>query len=220
MNILVIADVESKFLWDYYKPEKLADVDLIISCGDLEAAYLEFLVTMGKAPVYYIPGNHDTRYQVKPPEGCENLDGRLLVYKGVRILGAGGSMRYKDGNYMYTEQEMRSRLRRLKEDIFRFGGVDIFVTHAPARGYGDMEDLPHRGFECFNEMMEVFHPRYMLHGHVHANYTSHFKREQEHPSGTRIINAYERYMLHYDETQLAEPANKGELFKRVWKAFR
>ena len=40
MNILVLADHESKYLYDYYEPEKLKDVDLIISCGDLEANYL------------------------------------------------------------------------------------------------------------------------------------------------------------------------------------
>ena len=47
MKILVIADIESKALWDYYKPEKVRGVDLIISCGDLRPAYLEFLVTLG-----------------------------------------------------------------------------------------------------------------------------------------------------------------------------
>ena len=31
---------------------------------------------------------------------------------------------------------------------------DILLTHAPCRGYGDMEDLPHRGFECFNDLLK------------------------------------------------------------------
>ena len=35
MNILVIADEETPSLWDYFRPEKLKDVDLILSCGDL-----------------------------------------------------------------------------------------------------------------------------------------------------------------------------------------
>ena len=30
MNILVIADEEAPSLWDYFRPEKLKDVDLII----------------------------------------------------------------------------------------------------------------------------------------------------------------------------------------------
>ena len=49
MKILVIADIESKALWDYYTPEKLDGVELILSCGDLDPAYLEFLVTMTNA---------------------------------------------------------------------------------------------------------------------------------------------------------------------------
>ena len=36
MRILVIGDHESKSLWDFYEPSKLEDIDLIISCGDLE----------------------------------------------------------------------------------------------------------------------------------------------------------------------------------------
>ncbi len=35
MNILVVADEESKSLWDYYEKSKLEDIDLILSCGDL-----------------------------------------------------------------------------------------------------------------------------------------------------------------------------------------
>ena len=35
MKILAISDVESKYLWDYFQPEKLEGVDLILSCGDL-----------------------------------------------------------------------------------------------------------------------------------------------------------------------------------------
>lgn len=43
MKILVLADRKSKYLYDFYEPDKLKDVDLIISCGDLPASYLSFL---------------------------------------------------------------------------------------------------------------------------------------------------------------------------------
>ena len=94
MRILVIADEESKYLWDYFTPDKLDGIDLIISCGDLRAEYLEFLVTMGRVPVLYVPGNHDSRYEKRPPEGCELLDGKVYKFKDLRILGFGGSMRF------------------------------------------------------------------------------------------------------------------------------
>ncbi len=43
--------------------------------------------------------------------------------------------------------------------------------------------------------MNRWHPKYMLHGHVHKCYGSEFRREREHPSGTKIINSYGSYML-------------------------
>ncbi len=74
MRILIIADEESKSLWDHYSPEKLDGIDLIVSCGDLKAEYLEFLVTMCHAPLLYVPGNHDSRY-AKHPSGARIING-------------------------------------------------------------------------------------------------------------------------------------------------
>ena len=45
MKILVLADAESKYLWDYFDKKKLEEIDLIISCGDLAPQYLSFLAT-------------------------------------------------------------------------------------------------------------------------------------------------------------------------------
>ena len=50
MKILVLADRKSKYLYDFYEPDKLKDVDLIISCGDLPASYLSFFVTLCNVP--------------------------------------------------------------------------------------------------------------------------------------------------------------------------
>ena len=218
MKILAIADVESKALWDYYRRGKLDGIDLILSCGDLDAKYLEFLVTMGNIPVCYVPGNHDDKHGIYAPEGCDPLDGAVCTVNGLRIMGLGGSMRYRDGKYMYTESEMRRRLRRIKRQIAAAGGVDILVTHAPPKGYGDLEDLPHQGFDCFNELLEKVQPRYLLHGHIHAEYGS-FQRERTHPSGTQIINCYDRYILDYDEQQPV-CTSRHEMRKRLWGAFR
>ena len=57
MNILVLADHESKYLYDYYEPQKLEGVDLIISCGDLDANYLTFFATLCHVPVLYVMGS-------------------------------------------------------------------------------------------------------------------------------------------------------------------
>ena len=36
MKILVIADVEAKYYYDYYIPGKLDEFELILACGDLK----------------------------------------------------------------------------------------------------------------------------------------------------------------------------------------
>ena len=87
MKILAISDVESKYLWDYFQPEKLEGVDLILSCGDLKASYLTLLATFTHAPLLYVHGNHDTDYQRRPPEGCTCIEDTVYEVNGVRIAG-------------------------------------------------------------------------------------------------------------------------------------
>ena len=194
MKLLLISDKESEYLWDYYQPGRLDGVDLILSCGDLHAQYLSFLVTMGGMPLLYVHGNHDKTYDRRPPEGCECIEDKLVVRKGLRILGLGGSIQYSGGPHQYTEQQMAWRIRRLWFQLRRAGRVDIVLTHSPAQDYGDGEDYAHRGFACLLNLIDRYRPKYLIHGHVHAN--SGFRTPRLLKRGeTTIINAYERYML-------------------------
>ena len=93
MKILVIADSESKYYYDYFTPEKMDQFDMILACGDLSRSYLEFLVTMANKPLIYVRGNHDDSFNENPPEGCVCADGRLIVQNGIRILGLGGTLK-------------------------------------------------------------------------------------------------------------------------------
>ena len=194
MKILAVSDQECPALWDYYVPGRLNDCDLIISCGDLKASYLSFLVTFARAPVLYVPGNHDTRYPQDPPEGCDCIDDHFVVYNGVRILGLGGCRRYHPGRYQYTEWQMFRRIAKLAFHIWWNKGVDIVVTHAAPEGLGDDEDIAHWGFKALRKLIEKYHPAYLIHGHVHMNYSNTVPRVIEY-QGTQIINAYERYVL-------------------------
>ena len=218
MKILAISDREEGALWDYYDPQRLADVELIISCGDLDPDYLEFLVTMQSCPLLYVRGNHDSRYDTKPPCGCIPIDDRIYDHQGIRILGLGGCMRYRpQASGMYTEREMAARIRRMQPVIGISGGIDILVTHAPAKGYGDQGDLPHRGFSCLNKLLEKEKPTLMLHGHVHQEY-GNFVRERKHPCGTRIINTCGWTVIDWD--QESAPARTGSFlfdFYLNWK---
>ena len=212
MRILTISDEECAALWDYYVPGRLKEYDLIIACGDLKPEYLSFLVTMARCPVLYVHGNLDTAYEQHPPEGCDCIDGRLVVYNGLRILGLGGCRRYHPGPHQYSEQEMERRIRKLRYSLWRAGGVDIVVTHAPPRGFGDGEDLPHWGFESLVSLMDKYHPRYLLHGHVHLCYGFGTERIREY-NGTKIINTCERFVLDVPDTPVPEELKN----KLIWK---
>ena len=153
MKILTLSDQECPALYDHYIPGRLKDYDLIISCGDLKANYLSFIVTMARVPVLYVHGNHDTGYERNPPEGCDCIDDQLIVYNGLRILGLGGCRMYRPGQHQYTEKDMRKRIRKLKFKLWWHKGVDIVVTHAPPKGVGDDDDPAHRGFEAFLQLI-------------------------------------------------------------------
>ena len=264
MKILLVADYEMRELWDYWEAagkRRTEGVELILSAGDIKPQYLEFLVTMLNVPCLYVRGNHDGYYDVQPPRGCIDINGKICELRipwaaseasegdaaglpgaadtGVRILrvaGLGGSMRYHDGLDMYTEREMARRVRSLKRNM-RLGKViladgslsisrdlireyrstrrnnkvsesdtapaamnsrkpvDILLTHAPSLGHGDMDDLPHRSFACFNNLIEKIRPVYHCYGHVHPQYDPLKKRKSVHPAGTQLINAGGMYIL-------------------------
>ncbi|MBQ4187368.1 MAG: metallophosphoesterase family protein, partial [Firmicutes bacterium] len=170
MKILILADVESIYIWDFFNPDYFKDIDLILSCGDLQANYLSFLATLTHPPIVYVPGNHDKKYLTEPPEGCICADDRLVVVNGLRIVGLGGSMMYNKGPYQYTQAQMKQRAAMLRLPIAMHKGFDILLTHAPAYGIGDADDLPHVGFKAFNNLIHRYHPKLMAHGHVHLNY--------------------------------------------------
>ena len=211
MKLLLLSDEEDKFLWDYYRPGRLAGYDMILSAGDLKPDYLSFLVTMANRPLLYVHGNHDARYEKHPPEGCECVDDRIVKVRGLRILGLGGCPMYNKGPYQYTERQMRKRIRKLNWKIRWAGGVDIVLTHAPMSGYGDLDDVTHRGFEAFQPLLDKWKPKYLVYGHVHLNYGSRQPRVLQYGE-TTIINACGKYVLELDAPPVEE--KKRGLFSR------
>lgn len=195
MRILIVADVESRYIWDFFQKEAFENIDLIISCGDLKNEYLSFLVTMVKAPLLYVPGNHNTKYLRETPEGCTPIDDIIYKYKGIRIMGLGGSMMYNGRPYQYTEKQMQKRINKLRFKLFWNKGIDILVTHAPAQGINDGEDICHNGFNSFNKIIDKYSPKYFFHGHQHLSYGNVDRIAVR--GNTKIINAYDYYIVEY-----------------------
>jgi len=203
MRIMIVGDEESKSLWDYFEPSKLEGIDLIISCGDLSPHYLSFLATFTKAPVIYVHGNHDGCYERTPPDGCICIDETLYKYRGLRILGLGGAMKYRPGPHMYSQKEMKKRVKKLRWKLLFNRGFDILVTHAPAYRFNDGDDMPHTGFEVFIKLLDKYKPKYFFHGHVHATYGGRYKRTSSYKD-TQVVNAYEKYIVDIDDSLIGQ----------------
>lgn len=187
MRILAVSDKEDPVLASRLSSGGIDHPNVVISCGDLRPSYLDYVATVSNAPLLFVRGNHDTDERGYADMGGTALDRRVVTVGGVRIAGLDGSLDYREGIVGYSEAEMRRHMLRLLLAARLAGGVDVLVTHAPARGHGDLDDLPHRGFECLNWLLGRLRPRLMLHGHVHLDY-GRIARERTHPCGTRIVN--------------------------------
>ncbi len=146
VRALVVADVEDRALYEHFNAERWAKagIELILSCGDLKPAYLDFLVSSFNVPCFYVRGNHDTTYATAPLGGCTNLDERLVRYRGQRFLGLEGSRWYNGGPAQYKESQMRWRAFWAGWTIRQGGGVDVIVAHCPPR----MCPLPEQRCPC------------------------------------------------------------------------
>ena len=89
---------------------------------------------------------------------------------------------------------LRSRARKLWLQAHKVGGIDILLTHAPASGLNDGTDRAHKGFVCFNELLDEYQPAWFVHGHVHLNYDAKLPRVCTR-GNTTVINATERYVF-------------------------
>ncbi|HEX9013060.1 MAG TPA: hypothetical protein VF813_06070, partial [Anaerolineaceae bacterium] len=58
VKILTVSDVQVNLLYSPRVQDRFADVDLIVSCGDLPYYYLEYIISMLDVPLVYVFGNH------------------------------------------------------------------------------------------------------------------------------------------------------------------
>jgi len=181
MNLLTVSDKESLLIYSPQIKQRFSDVDLVIGCGDLSYFYLEFIISSLDVPLYFVRGNHAREVEYSPvgerkaPWGAIDLHKNVVhdPESGLIMAGIEGSLRYKPGDYQYSQFEMWLMVLQLVPALLwnkiRYGRfLDIFVSHAPPWGIHDDEDRAHQGIKAFKWLIKTFQPAYHLHGHVHV----------------------------------------------------
>jgi len=200
VKILFVSDKVIEHLYSPKVVERYRDVDLIVGCGDLPYYYLEFILSMLNVPLLYVHGNHDPQQEylsdgtaITGPGGGANLHRRVHKEKDLIWVGLEGSIRYKDGCFQYTQREMWLNVfylipRLLMNKLLYGRYMDVLVAHSPPYGIHNGDDRIHIGFKAFLWLMQVFKPRYLVHGHRHvynpAEITETLFNE------TKVINIY------------------------------
>jgi uncharacterized protein len=179
MKILGISDIEIAFIYSQMVVERFADIDIVISCGDLPYFYLEYIESMLNIPLYFVRGNHANRVEIgvntqrTSPWGAIDLHQRVIEDdSGLLLAGLEGCITYNEGPYQYTQGQYWNRVFRMVPQLMlnkaRLGRyLDIFVSHAPPWKIHAMDDPAHLGVKAFNWLLKVFKPAYLLHGHIH-----------------------------------------------------
>jgi Icc-related predicted phosphoesterase len=183
MRILAVSDEVVDVLYSPKVRERLGKIDVILGCGDLPYYYLDYLLSMLDAPLYYVHGNHDPLVEYTStggtktaPECGENIDLHCVNVRGLLVAGLEGCIRYRpDGNHQFTQTEMSWRSQALLPGLalnrlMHGRWLDILIAHSPPLGIHDMPTSAHTGFRVFLRLMRTFRPRYLLHGHRHRNY--------------------------------------------------
>ncbi len=199
MKILAISDQIEEHIHSPLIRERYRDVDLVIGCGDLPYAYLEYIVSLLNVPLFYVPGNHDPQCNPASPasraEGCICLDQQVAGFRGLLLAGLGGCSLYQPGSAnQYTQAGMYGRLSKILPPLLwqrlrRGHAPDIMVTHAPPRGIHDDNDPAHIGFRAFRDIIRWLRPRYFLHGHT-MFYKNNLLSPVTQVGGTAVINVY------------------------------
>lgn len=191
-------------------------IDVLVSCGDLSVEYLDYLSDLLQVPLLYVRGNHDDqwrgtpggedihgkvvtcggtrflglqgapRYNDKPLQYTESevslrlklLAPRLLMSRGVDVVVAHAAPRFCPHAYEACPKPV---------------GVGRPCTYLPPQPDGrpvtcpEAEDMAHRGFAAYRELVLRYRPKLFIHGHRHRTYGR--SRQEQRIGDTRVVDA-------------------------------
>jgi uncharacterized protein len=191
-------------------------IDLVVSCGDLKVEYLNFVSDLIQAPLLYVRGNHDDewqdtpggddingkivtfggirflglegspRYNEKPIQYSEGdislkmtlLAPRLWLSRGVDVVVAHAAPRFCPYAYEACAKPV---------------GVGRDCPYLPAQPSGrpvvcpEAEDMAHRGFAAYRDLVLKYRPRLLIHGHRHRTFGR--SKQEQRIGDTRVVDA-------------------------------
>ena len=205
MKILCVSDQIDPLVYSNSIKNRFADVDLILSAGDLPMDYLDFIVSSLNKPLFFVFGNHHIEKLTENDfqgYGAIHADSKIHREGGLLIAGLGGSIRYNRGANQFTDFQMYLKIiklipKLLYNRLFHKRFADILLTHAQPKGIHDKKDLCHQGFKAFLWFMKTFKPKYLVHGHIHLYDLADVRRTRW--METEVINAYSHYVIDTDE---------------------
>lgn len=139
MKLLAVSDTPVQSLENMVlgSKSKLKTVEMIVSCGDLDKHYIEFLVDGLNQELFFVNGNHlcchekegfsdeyyydDILEKIKLFKekkafriaGKKDLHGRIVLHKNYYIIGFGGSKWYGGRSNEFSEKQMAAIVRRV-----------------------------------------------------------------------------------------------------------
>ena len=180
INLLVIADTHGLL---YYQKESIeflrnaTGYDLCCALGDITYDDYEIILKyIPKEKIVALLGNHDDMDILKH-YGLEDLNGKIITIRGIRIGGIHGSYRYKTKDFpSFTHAESIEFLNKMQE-------VDILLSHAGPFVNDDFDPI-HKGLKGITEYLYKNRVPYNIHGHNHRNEDSFLK------NGTKVMERY------------------------------
>ena len=219
MKILCISDQIDPQVYSPRIKDRFSDIDLVLSAGDLPLNYLDFIISTLNKPLFFVFGNHkneELKYYKKNPffptlqQGESEYLGCGAIYIETKVktegnfivAGLGGSMRYNNGINQFTNFEMFLEIIKLSPRLFWnriFHGryLDVLLTHAPPKGIHDKHDKCHTGFKVFLWFMNVFKPKFLIHGHTHLYDLCEERCTKW--KNTIVVNAFNHFVLNFGE---------------------
>jgi len=172
MRIYAVADIHGSQYRLNIILEKISDLkpDLVVVCGDITqfgpADVAKYFLDQIPTDTIAVHGNIDPD---NIGEGifdskAEYIHLKEVTIHGVRFIGIGGGLGVLDSNILIDAAGKEKPLGEL------LNSSSVLVTHVPP--YNTMDRVfigQHAGNKDLRELIDEFHPRLVICGHIHEN---------------------------------------------------